>query len=91
MDIGVAVFAGAYGLTPPALGRAVEERSFESLFWAEHTHIPVRSRRANGESTRRYAETYDPFVALSAVAAVTATLSPARRAGRGDAPDLDGR
>ena len=74
MDVGIAVFAGSYGLAPPALGRAVEERSFESLFWAEHTHIPVRSRRANGESTRGYAETHDPFVALSAVAAVTGTL-----------------
>jgi probable F420-dependent oxidoreductase len=74
MDVGIAMFAGSYGLTPPALGRAVEERSFESLFWAEHTHIPVRSRRANGESTRGYAETHDPFVALSAVAAVTGTL-----------------
>ena len=74
MDVGIAMFAGSYGLTPPELGRAVEERSFESLFWAEHTHIPVRSRRANGESTRGYAETHDPFVALSAVAAVTGTL-----------------
>ena len=74
MDVGIAIFAGSYGLTPPELGRAVEERSFESLFWAEHTHIPVRSRRANGESTRGYAETHDPFVALSAVAAVTGTL-----------------
>ena len=74
MDVGIAIFAGSYGLTPPELGRAVEERSFESLFWSEHTHIPVRSRRANGESTRGYAETHDPFVALSAVAAVTGTL-----------------
>jgi probable F420-dependent oxidoreductase len=56
------------------LGRAVEERGFESLFWAEHTHIPVRSRRSDGESTRRFAETHDPFVALSAVAAVTTRL-----------------
>jgi probable F420-dependent oxidoreductase len=74
MDIGVATFAGFYGLGPQELGRAVEERGFESLFWAEHTHIPVGSTRANGESTRGYAETHDPFVALSAVAAVTAKL-----------------
>jgi probable F420-dependent oxidoreductase len=74
VDIGIATFAGSYGLTPQLLGRAVEERSFESLFWAEHTHIPVGSTRATGESARGYAETHDPFVALSAVAAVTATL-----------------
>ena len=75
MDIGISTFAGTYGLGPVELGRAVEERGFESLFWAEHTHIPVRSTRANGESTRRYAESLDPFVALSAVAAVTTTLT----------------
>lgn len=72
--MGIAVFAGTGGLAPPALGRAVEERGFESLLYAEHTHIPVHSRRADGRSTRDYADTYDPFVALSAVAAVTTTL-----------------
>ena len=74
MDVGVAVFAGSYGLAPPALGRAVESRGFESLFYAEHTHIPVASRRPDGRPVRPFAETYDPFVALSAVAAVTTTL-----------------
>ncbi|WP_116946814.1 LLM class F420-dependent oxidoreductase [Jiangella endophytica] len=74
MDMGITTFAGSYGLEPPELGRAVEERGFESLFFPEHTHIPVHSRRADGRSTRAYAETYDPFVALSAVAAVTRTL-----------------
>ena len=75
MDIGITTFAGAYGLEPHALGRAVEERGFESLFFPEHTHIPVHSRRADGSSTRSYAETYDPFVALSAIAAATRTLT----------------
>jgi probable F420-dependent oxidoreductase len=75
MDVGITVFAGAYGLEPQALGRAVEERGFESLFYPEHTHIPVHSRRTDGRSTRIFAETYDPFVALSAVAAVTGTLT----------------
>jgi len=74
MDIGIATFAGSYGLSPQELGRAVEDRGFESLFWAEHTHIPVGSTRSGGESARGYAETHDPFVALSAVAAVTGTL-----------------
>jgi len=75
MEIGVAVFAGSTDLAPPALGRAVEERGFESLFWTEHTHIPVASRRADGRPTRDYAESYDPFVALAAVAAVTTSLT----------------
>jgi probable F420-dependent oxidoreductase len=74
VDVGIAVFAGSYGLSPAALGRAVEARGFESLFWAEHTHIPVASSRPDGRPVRAYAETYDPFVALAAVAAVTTTL-----------------
>lgn len=75
MDIGIAVYSNCDGLTPPELGRAVEERGFESLFWTEHTHIPVHSRHSSGGSTRGYAETIDPFVALAAVAAVTTTLT----------------
>jgi len=75
MDIGIAILSGDYGLAPPALGRAVEQRGFESLFYAEHTHIPVASTRSDGRPTRDYAETYDPFVALSAVAAGTTTLA----------------
>jgi probable F420-dependent oxidoreductase len=74
VDLGIVVMIGSDGLTPQAVGRACEERGFESLFWAEHTHIPVRSRRADGAPTRFYAETYDPFTALSAAAAVTSTL-----------------
>jgi len=75
VDVGIAVFSGDYGLAPPALGRAVEQRGFESLFYAEHTHIPVASSRPDGRPVRDYAETYDPFVALSAVAAVTTILN----------------
>ncbi|HLV59598.1 MAG TPA: LLM class F420-dependent oxidoreductase [Natronosporangium sp.] len=74
MDIGIAVFTGSNGLAPQELARAVEERGFESLFYAEHTHIPVASRRGDGRSTREYADTYDPFVALAAAAAVTTDL-----------------
>jgi probable F420-dependent oxidoreductase len=74
VDIGIAVYSNCRGLSPIELGRAVEERGFESLFWTEHTHIPVRSRRTRGGPTRGYAESYDPFMALAAVAAATTTL-----------------
>jgi probable F420-dependent oxidoreductase len=74
MDLGVVLMLGSAGLTPPALGRAVEERGFDSLFCAEHTHIPVGSTRADGRPTRPYADTFDPFVALSAAAAVTSRI-----------------
>jgi probable F420-dependent oxidoreductase len=74
MDLGVALMLGSAGLTPPELGRAVEERGFDSLFCAEHTHIPIASTRADGRPVRPYADAFDPFVALSAAAAVTSRI-----------------
>ncbi len=77
MRFGVATFITDYGIRPDALGRALEERGFDSLFIAEHSHIPV-SRESpwpeGGELPRRYFRTLDPFVALTAVAAVTTRL-----------------
>jgi probable F420-dependent oxidoreductase len=70
MDFGIVMFNG-YPISPATLARAVEERGFESLFYPEHTHIPVRSKRADGRPTEGYAHTYDPFVALAAAAVVT--------------------
>jgi probable F420-dependent oxidoreductase len=74
MDTGIALMLGSSGLTPPELGRAVEDRGFDSLFCAEHSHIPVASTRTDGKPVRPYADTFDPFVALSAVAAVTTRI-----------------
>lgn len=74
MDFGVVMFAAQQAVSPAEAGRAVQERGFESLFYPEHTHIPVASRRTDGRSPRRYAETDDPFVALAAAASVTTTL-----------------
>jgi probable F420-dependent oxidoreductase len=77
MQIGVFYFPVDYGIDMAELARALEERGFESLFVPEHTHIPV-SRRSpfpgGGELPKRYAHTYDPFVALSFAAAVTKRL-----------------
>jgi alkanesulfonate monooxygenase SsuD/methylene tetrahydromethanopterin reductase-like flavin-dependent oxidoreductase (luciferase family) len=38
---GVAIFPTDYSIHPSALGAALEERGFESLWVAEHSHIPV--------------------------------------------------
>ncbi len=77
MRFGVATFITDDGIRPDVLGRALEERGFDSLFIAEHSHIPV-SRESpwpeGGELPRRYYRTLDPFVALTAVAAVTTRL-----------------
>ncbi|MGH2927144.1 MAG: LLM class F420-dependent oxidoreductase, partial [Solirubrobacteraceae bacterium] len=77
MKFGVTMFPTDHAIDPGDLGREVEARGFESLFFPEHSHIPV-SRRSpwpgGGELPEEYKHTHDPFVALSAVAAVTARL-----------------
>jgi probable F420-dependent oxidoreductase len=77
MDIGVFYFPTDYGIDPGELGRALEERGFESLFVCEHTHIPA-SRQSpfpgGGDLPKRYAHTHDPFVALAFAAAATTRL-----------------
>ena len=77
MRFGIATFITDESIRPDALGPALEERGFDSLFIAEHSHIPVGRDTpypAGGELPRRYYRTLDPFVALSAVAAVTSRL-----------------
>src|SRR5215208_7111578 len=74
MKFGISTFVTDEGVAPRALARAIEERGFDSLFVAEHTHIPL-SRKSpwprGGELPRRYYRTLDPFITLTA-AAVTA-------------------
>jgi probable F420-dependent oxidoreductase len=65
--------------SPPAtaVARAVEERAFDLLLVPEHTHIPA-SRLAlsprGGTLADEHRRSLDPFVALSAAAAVTHRL-----------------
>jgi probable F420-dependent oxidoreductase len=77
MLFGVTMFPTDYSIRPDDLGRALEERGFESLWVPEHTHIPA-SRRSpwpgGGDLPRDYWHTYDPFVALMAAATVTTRL-----------------
>ncbi len=41
MKIGAVMFFTADSMQPAALGRALEERGFESLWVPEHTHVPL--------------------------------------------------
>ncbi|MDQ6792654.1 MAG: LLM class F420-dependent oxidoreductase [Candidatus Dormibacteraeota bacterium] len=77
MKFGIAIFPTDYAIAMTELGPAVEERGFESLWVAEHTHIPVSRSTpypSGGELPKHYWHTLDPFVALTAAAAVTTTL-----------------
>ena len=74
MELGLTALLADYSIDPARLGRLTEDAGFESLFLAEHTHIPVSRESpwpAGGELPREYSHTVDPFVALAAAAAVT--------------------
>lgn len=77
MGFGVLTFVTDEGIGPVDLGKALEDRGFESLFLAEHSHIPVDAKTpypSGGPIPRKYYRTLDPFVALTAAAAVTDNL-----------------
>jgi probable F420-dependent oxidoreductase len=74
---GLTIFPTDYAIAPAELGRAAEDAGFESLFFAEHTHIPASRqtpRPGGGELPQRYWHTHDPFVALATVAEATERL-----------------
>src|SRR6266700_5310 len=80
MEFGAAIFFTDYSMGPVELGRALEERGFESLWAPEHSHIPL-SRRSpfpqGGALPKKYYDVMDPFETLAAAAAATETLKVA--------------
>jgi probable F420-dependent oxidoreductase len=77
MDFGGAIFFTDYSIGPVALGRALEERGFESLWAPEHSHIPLSRASAfpaGGDLPKKYYDVMDPFVTLAAAAAATTRL-----------------
>ena len=78
MKIGIAMFPTVDAPAPGRLGQMIEDRGLESLWFAEHSHLPVGTARAEGDDGGdRYAKTLDPFVAMTAAAAATTTLKVA--------------
>jgi probable F420-dependent oxidoreductase len=77
MEFGASIFFTDYSITPAELAVALEERGFESLWAAEHSHIPVPRRTpapGGGELAKRYYDVMDPFVTLTAAATATKRL-----------------
>lgn len=78
MRMGVTVFATDRAVGPAELAREAEARGFDSMYFPEHTHIPVSRRTpaptGDAELPEEYRRTLDPFVALGAAAAVTERL-----------------
>jgi len=80
MDCGVTMFATDYAMRVDDLARESEARGFESIWFPEHTHIPV-SRRSpwpgGADLPKEYWHTVDLFVAMATAAAVTTTIKVA--------------
>jgi len=77
MEFGASIFFTDYSISPAYLAVALEERGFESLWAAEHSHIPVPRRTpapGGGELAKRYYDVMDPFVTLTMAAAATKRL-----------------
>jgi probable F420-dependent oxidoreductase len=80
MDAGIAYFPTHDGLGPAQLAQMLEERGHRWLYWAEHTHIPASretpwgGREGAPPLPRKYAHTYDPFIASAYALAATRSL-----------------
>jgi probable F420-dependent oxidoreductase len=74
VEHGLALFPTDYSIQPAELARLAEERDFESLWFTEHTHIPVSRETpwpGGADLPREYSHSYDTFTALSFAAAAT--------------------
>lgn len=75
MRVGVTVFLTDRTISPGAFAVAAEERGFASLYFPEHTHLPVAESDppalVEGVSLDDYRRSLDPMAALAAAAAMT--------------------
>jgi len=80
MQFGIAIFPTAYSIGMDELGPAAEQLGFESLWVAEHSHIPT-SRTSpwpgGSELPKQYWHTLDPFIALTVAARATKKIKVA--------------
>ncbi|MGZ7085291.1 MAG: TIGR03619 family F420-dependent LLM class oxidoreductase [Ilumatobacteraceae bacterium] len=80
MRLGVVIFPTDRGIQPVELARQAESRGFDSLWFPEHSHIPISrltpwgGRAGAPPLPEEYWRTHDQFVALATAAAVTTTL-----------------
>lgn len=62
---------------PALLAKTLEEAGFESLWYGEHSHIPMSRKTpypAGGELPEPYKEMMDPYISLMLAASATSTL-----------------
>ncbi len=74
MHLGFSSMNTADDPAPDILAKTLEEAGFESLWYGEHSHIPVERRTpypAGGDLPEPYKKMMDPYISLMAAAAVT--------------------
>ena len=77
MQFGLMTFPTEYAFHVAELAAAAEERGFESLWVAEHSHIPASRETpwpGGAELPQMYYDALDPFVALAMAAQATTKL-----------------
>lgn len=77
MKKGVMIFPTAYAIHPAEFAEALEARGFESMWVAEHSHIPASRETpwpGGADLPQMYYDAMDPFVALSFAAQATTRL-----------------
>ena len=77
MDFGIVSYNTEYGIRPDDAAREAEARGFESIWFPEHTHIPVSRDTPfslGGELPEQYKHFMDIFVSMTAAASATTTI-----------------
>ena len=77
LNFGAAMFFTDYSMGPGELATALEQRGYESVWAPEHSHIPLSRKTpfpGGGDVPKKYYDTMDPFVTLTAAAMATKTL-----------------
>lgn len=77
MQYGIHLFATEHSIHPGELAQFAEERGFESIWFSEHTHIPVNflaSTERGPTLPEYYWQTYDPFIAATLASTSTDTI-----------------
>ena len=78
MQFGYLTGNHAGGILPGHLARELESRGFDSVWFPEHTHIPVERRSPypnGGQLPETYFHMMDPWVSISAAASETTSLT----------------
>lgn len=77
MEFGLVSYNTEYGIRPDDAAREAEARGFESIWFPEHTHIPVSRETPfslGGELPEQYKHFMDIFVSMTAASSATQTI-----------------